>query len=72
MTAKVHHLKLATVGPGAKVDCNRVLRAAIGKLQNVVVIGWEDETGDLYFASSDGPMDTLWLIEQAKKELLSE
>lgn len=49
---------------------NRVLQGAWGKLQGVVVIGWEKQ-GDFYFASSiaDGG-DVMWLLEKAKKELL--
>jgi hypothetical protein len=49
----------------------RVMALAAGaKLTSAVVIGW-DQDGDLYFRSSEsrGP-DVLWLLEQAKRELL--
>lgn len=51
---------------------DRVLSAAVGKLQDAIVIGWEEETGLLYFASSNanGP-EVLWLLEKAKERLLS-
>lgn len=46
-------------------------RAQEAELESVVIIGWTPE-GELYFASSkaDGP-NVLWLLEKAKKELLS-
>lgn len=48
-----------------------VLRAAVGKLERVVVAGW-DQDGELYVASSSGAEDALWILEKAKKFLLEE
>lgn len=47
-----------------------VLRGAVGKMEGVVLIGFDND-GDLYFASSyaDGG-EVLWLLEQTKKQLL--
>lgn len=49
---------------------DQVLEKAIGKLDKVVVIGYESD-GTEYFASScaDGG-DALWLLERCKKKLL--
>lgn len=70
MGAKVVKLKLVKgVGSGAKLAANRVLSGARGKLNEVVVLGYTHD-GDLYAASSNGPGDTMWLIEHAKKWLL--
>lgn len=50
---------------------DRVLKAAQGELESVTVLGW-DKDGKMYFASTqaDGG-DVLWLLEKAKKALLS-
>jgi hypothetical protein len=57
------------VGDGARVDADRVLTSPAGSLEQAVVIG-RDKDGELYFASSEGSPQTLWLIEQAKRLLL--
>ena len=53
------------------IDPNRILKKAIGKLDSVVLTGYDKE-GELYFASSkaDGG-DTLWLLEKCKQALLN-
>lgn len=50
---------------------DRILEGAIGKLDSVVLLGY-DKDGEEYFASSiaDGS-DVVWLIERAKLELLT-
>lgn len=60
--------------PGAtrlKIDPDKVLTAAVGNLESVIVIGY-DKTGMEYFAASDpsGP-EALWLLERAKAGLIS-
>lgn len=47
-----------------------VLKAAMDKLEGVVLAGWTKE-GDIYHASSiaSGP-EALWLLELCKKHLL--
>lgn len=52
------------------IPSNRILEAAIDKVDAVLILGW-DENGELYFASSkaDGG-HCLWLMELAKKKLL--
>ena len=56
----------------SKLDmpADHVLESALGKLEGVVVLGY-DKDGQEYFASSyaDGG-DMLWLLERAKKALL--
>lgn len=51
------------------LPADRILEGAIGKLDAVLVIGY-DESGRFYFASSlaDGG-DALWLVEQFKRAL---
>jgi hypothetical protein len=53
------------------IDPDRVLKKAVGRLQEVVVLGYDHE-GNEYFASSkpDGP-SIVWLIERAKLKLLT-
>jgi hypothetical protein len=50
---------------------DRILESAVGELQSVVVLGY-DEDGDEFFASSlaDGG-EVLWLLERLKKKLLA-
>lgn len=52
------------------IDPDLVLQEAIGKLEGVVITGFDKE-GNSYFATSyaDGG-DTLWLLEICKKALL--
>lgn len=49
---------------------DRILQAAVGKLENVIVVGYDKERNE-YFASNvaDGGT-TLWLLERSKKALL--
>lgn len=49
---------------------DRILEAAVGQLESVVILGYDKE-GKEYFASSlaDGG-DVLWLMEKLKKQLL--
>jgi hypothetical protein len=52
------------------VDPNRVLSEAIGKMEGVVLMGWDTE-GEIYLASSYADGGTvLWLVEQLKRKLL--
>lgn len=54
------------------LDCapDKVLSAAMGELESVVIIGYDKE-GDEYFASSIADGGTsLWLMERFKKMLL--
>lgn len=50
---------------------DRLLEAALGQLDSVVIIGY-DKDGNEYFASScaDGG-DVLWLLERSKLKLLN-
>lgn len=53
------------------IPVERILNQAVDDgLQDVVIIGWDDE-GEFYFASSkaDGG-NILWLLEKAKKMLM--
>ena len=51
-------------------DPDQILSAAVGKLAEVVIVGYEPD-GSFYFAStrSSGP-ETLWLLAQAQRRLL--
>ena len=49
---------------------DRILEAAVGELEGVVIMGW-DKDGKEYFASSYADGGTvLWLAERLKKMLL--
>ena len=54
-----------------KVDPDKVIDAVRGKLETVVIVGYDKE-GFEYFASSDpsGP-EVLWLLERAKTGLIN-
>lgn len=57
-----------TVGP---ISPNKVLDGAKNKLVSVLVIGFENDTNNLYIASSDGDAERMvFLTELAKKEIL--
>lgn len=53
------------------LPANRVIEAALDKLEDVVILGKTPE-GEYYFASSvtDGGT-VLWMMEKLKKELLA-
>ena len=52
------------------ISPDRVLQGAVGKLEGVVIMGWDTE-GNEYFASSYADGGTvLWLAERMKKMLL--
>jgi len=53
------------------LDTDKVLAGALGKLNEVVIVGYEAD-GSLYFASTraNGP-DVLWLLKQAEQRLLA-
>lgn len=67
-SAKVIELDLPT---RLNVPPDRILKAAVGKLDGVLLIGFDKE-GEPYFASSyaDGG-DALWLMELCKLALLT-
>ena len=52
------------------LDPDEALTGAVGKLTEVVIVGYEAD-GSLYFASNraNGP-DVLWLLKQAEQVLL--
>jgi hypothetical protein len=62
-----------TVFPGTtRLDLppDRVLAAAVGQLETVLVIGYTSD-GDEYFASSTANgADVVWLLERTKLRLL--
>lgn len=65
--APVINLPVVTSLP---INVDRVINASLGKLTEVVVIGYTAE-GELYFASSEpGGPEVLWMLEKAKQALL--
>jgi len=55
----------------ADIEPDTVLQGAIGKLKEVVIVGYESD-GSFYFASTraNGP-DVLWLLKLAEQRLLA-
>lgn len=52
------------------LPADRVLEGAVGRMEGVVLVGY-DKDGDFYFASTYADGGTvLWLLEQCKKKLL--
>lgn len=64
--------KVVTLGCITRLDipADRVLEEAIGKMEGVIIAGYDKE-GNEYFASTyaDGG-EVVWLIERMKKKLL--
>ena len=53
------------------LDPDTVLQGAIGKLKELVVVGYEAD-GSFYFASTRANRpDVLWLLKQAEQRLLA-
>lgn len=47
------------------------LQKATGKLQDVVIIGWEKDSDDFYLASSTPRLAEInWLLDIAKKRIM--
>ena len=59
------------VGDGAVVPVDDVLTSAIGKLRQVVVLGFAPD-GEIYIASSDGVAESNLLIDLAKHTIISQ
>lgn len=60
------------LGGVTKLDmpCDQILLGAMGKLETVIIIGY-DKDGEQYFASSAADGGTcIWLLEKFKKALL--
>lgn len=52
------------------IPADRVLEAAVGVLDSVVLVGYDKE-GNEYVASSTSKLpDVLWMLERAKKMIL--
>jgi hypothetical protein len=47
-----------------------VLQGAIGKLENVVIAGYDKDGGEYFAASQGSNAETLFLLERFKKMLL--
>lgn len=66
--------KVTTLSTITSLDLHpdKVLEAAIGKLSDVVILGYDKE-GDEYFASSMGDnQESLWIAERFKKMLMED
>ncbi len=66
-------MNVIPIGGITKLDLNpdQILEHAVGKLEGVVILGYDHEE-DEYFASSyaDGG-DVLWLLERCKQALMA-
>ena len=52
---------------------DRVLEAAVGKLSTVLVLGYDAETGEPYFAGSSADRGgALLLIERFKRQIVQD
>lgn len=68
MTAEVITLHAETT---LDIPSDRVLNAAIGKLSTVLVLGYDQETGEPYFAGSSSDIGAMFLlIERFKVSIL--
>lgn len=67
MTAKIYHFDGET---RLDIPTDQVLENAVGKLDKVIVLGFEKD-GPLYMAASCGNIpEALYLLEKCKKALL--
>jgi hypothetical protein len=55
-----------------RLDLNpdRILKEAIGKLQGVVILGYDKEGNEFFSATYADGETPLWLLERCKKSLL--
>ena len=51
---------------------DRILESAIGKLEDVVIIGYDKDEEEYYASSIADGADVLWLLEKCKKQLLED
>lgn len=50
---------------------DKICQEAVGKLSDVVIIGYEQDTGEIYLAASTGRLpDVNFLLDQAKAMVL--
>jgi hypothetical protein len=68
MNENVVPLRVVEIGEGVHLQPDKVLSAALGKLDEVVVIGLTED-GEPFIASSEGVAKALWLIEKCKLTL---
>ena len=68
MSENVVTLRLVEIGEGVHLPPDKVLSAALGKLDEVVVIGLTED-GEPYIAGSEGVAKSLWLMEKCKLTL---
>ena len=59
------------IGEGVALPADRVLEAAVGELDTVIVIGTAKD-GSLYVASSEGAADSFATIALAQRWLLAQ
>lgn len=68
MTAKIYEFDAPTL---VDLPPDKVLNAALGKLDKVIILGIEEESGEIYMAASCGNIpEALYLLEKCKKKLL--
>lgn len=66
--------KVVPIGGITKLDipADRVLEAWIGKLESVVIMGWDKEEEEVFVSSLADGADALWLMERFKLRLLQD
>lgn len=69
MANNVVHLVVDAVGDGTVLDCDKILAAAAGAFDEIVVLGI-NKGGDVDVRGSKGVRDTMFLIELAKASLI--
>ena len=65
--ADVVELDIPTV---ADIPPDKILTAALGELDYVIVLGYDKEGKEYFCASKASGLDAVWLLERAKLELL--
>lgn len=69
--ADVVKLEVVSIGDGFHVDADDLLDKAKGLLLSAIIIG-RDKEGDLFMSMTDGGPQSLWLLEHARRQLLSD
>lgn len=62
--------KVIPIGMHIDVPVDDVLASAVGKLEGVVLLGYDHEGNEMFFSSYADGGTVIWLLESCKKQLL--
>lgn len=69
MSDNVVKLQLVEAGEGFKFEADKILEAAMGELDTVLIIGQRPDGGDLWVSASVNAGVSMILMEKAKHQI---